>query len=74
MLKWKRVEPHHLGLYEASPPGATFSVERSSEVSGSDPIWTLTMRSTFRSLKNAKAAAQTIIDNELDALARRLGA
>ena len=74
MLKWKRVEPHHLGLYEASPPGATFSVERSSEVSDSDPIWTLTTRTKCRTLKSAKAFAQRIADNELAELARRLGA
>ena len=72
-LKWKREEPHHLGLYTANPPGAEFLIARSSEVSAGDAIWTLTAITKFRTLKSAKAFAQRITDNELEGLARRLG-
>ena len=58
MLKWIRVEPHYTGLYIA---GNKFTIARITTVSsGNLPRWSLSIKSEFKTLKEAKEAAQKI--------------
>ena len=57
MLKWTRVEPHHVGIYTSENK---FSIMRMTKVSGNEPCWLLKIESEFKTLKEAKEAAQKI--------------
>ena len=57
MLKWIRVKPHYTGIYSA---GDKFTIIRKTLVSGNLPHWLLSIKSEFKTLKEAKEAAQKI--------------